>query len=113
VTAKNNDPRNLGRKGLIWFMLPHCGPLLKDVRAGTQPGKEPGGRNQYRSHGVVLLTGLLLLACSAFLNNEEPATQTLPPTNGWALSYQLLIKKMPYSLNFMEPFSQLWFPPFR
>lgn len=44
----------------------------------------------------MLLTDLFLTACSAFLT--EPRTTSLemaPPTMGWAIPHQSLIKKMP------------------
>lgn len=45
------------------FMLLHHSLLLKEVRAGTLTGQEPGGRADTETWRV-LLTGLLLLACS-------------------------------------------------
>jgi hypothetical protein len=67
---------NLGRKGFIWLTLSHHCLSLKEVRTGTQTGKEPGGRSWYRGHGGVLLTVLLLLGYSAccFI---EPRTTSL------------------------------------
>ena len=55
----------------------------KAVRKGIQTGQEPGGRVWSRGHGGVLLTDLLSLLSYR--------------TQAWAFSYQLLVKKMPYS----------------
>jgi hypothetical protein len=78
----------LRRKGFIQLILPeYCSPS-RDVRTGTQTWQEPGGRG----HGGV--TGLLFMAYSAcFL--IEPGM--VPPTMGWYLLHQSLIKKMSYS----------------
>ena len=40
---------NLERKGFIWLILPHPSPSLKEIRAGTQKGQEPGSRSWCRS----------------------------------------------------------------
>lgn len=45
VVMKHHVYSSLGRKGFIELTLPyHCSPP-KEVRAGTQVGQEPGGRN--------------------------------------------------------------------
>ena len=103
----------LVRKEFIWLTPPHCCSSSKEVRTGTHTGQEPGGRSWYRSHGGVLLTGLLSMACSAwwfcfvlfvclfvfvlfcFLTQDH---QPRDGAMGWALPYWLLIKKMPYRL---------------
>ena len=65
---KHHDhKRKLWRKGCLQLLLPHCSSSPKEVRTGTHTGQEPGGRSWYRGHGGVLLTGLLLVTCSAFL----------------------------------------------
>jgi hypothetical protein len=33
----------LERNRLIWFILPHRSPSLKEAQAGTQTGQGPGG----------------------------------------------------------------------
>lgn len=35
----------LGRKEVIWFILPDYNPALEKVRTGTQPGLEPRARS--------------------------------------------------------------------
>jgi hypothetical protein len=61
-------------------------------------GQEPGGRSWYRGHGGMLLTGLLIMACSPCSLKEIKATSPgmAWPTMGWAILHQSLIKKMPY-----------------
>ena len=60
----------------------HSSP--KEVRTGTHTGQKPGGRSWYRCHGGMLLTGLLLLACSACFLTEASTTSPgmAPPTTG-------------------------------
>jgi hypothetical protein len=36
---KHHEQSNLGKKGFIWFPLPHCSPSL-EVRTGTQTGQD-------------------------------------------------------------------------
>jgi hypothetical protein len=81
------------------FNPQHCSSL-KEVGTGTHTGQEPGGRSWCRSHGGMLLTGLLIMACSACFLIEPRTTspRMASPTMGWALPNQSLIKKMPYSL---------------
>jgi hypothetical protein len=50
--------------------LPHFSPSLKGVRTGTQAGQKPEGKSWCRRHGGVLLTGLLIMACSACFPRE-------------------------------------------
>ena len=76
------------REGFVLLMLPHHYPSSKKVRTGTQTGQEPGGRSWCRGHEGVLLTGFLIMACSAFLMESR----TKSP--GMGLPYQSLIKKM-------------------
>ena len=60
--------KQVGEEGFIWLTRLHCSSLLKKLTKETQIGQEPGGRSSYRTHGGVLLTGLLLwLAQPAFL----------------------------------------------
>ena len=59
----------LGRKGLIWLTYLDHSPL-REARAGTQAGQAPGGRHWNGDlEGGVSLTGLFLMAYSAFLYN--------------------------------------------
>ena len=59
-------------------------------------GQEPGGRSWCRGHRGVLLTGLLPMTCSTcFLSFLIPGMS--PPTMGWTLFHQSLIKMMPCS----------------
>ena len=55
AVKKLHEPNQLGDRGFIWLMCPHHSPSLVDVRAGTQTGKEPGGRSWYRGHGGELV----------------------------------------------------------
>ena len=82
-------------KGFIWFILPCNCSSSKEGRGGTQTGQKPGGRSWCRGHGGVLLTGLLLMACSAFLLIELRTTSPDMASSivGWALPHQSLIKK--------------------
>lgn len=76
-------------------MLPHYGPSLEEVMAGTQAGQDPGSRAD-TGHGSVLLTDLLLLACPACFLIEPRATrpEVAPPIIVWTLPHQSLIKKI-------------------
>lgn len=60
---------------------------------------EPGGRN-CRDHGGLLLTNLLFHVCSALIEPRATSPGMVPPTTGWALPHQSLIKKMPYKLAY-------------
>ena len=58
---------------------------LEEVRTGTQAVLDPGGRaDADRGHGGMLLTGLLPLACSAYLLKEPKniSQGMAPPTKG-------------------------------
>lgn len=73
----------LGRKGFIWLSLLHCSLSLKEARAGSHTGQEPGGRSWCRVHGGMVLTGLLPMALSAWFLIEsrttDPGMASLPP----------------------------------
>jgi hypothetical protein len=72
-------PSKVGRKGFIQLTLPHCCSLPKEVRPGTHTGQELGGRCGCRSHGGMLLTGLLPLVCSAcFLIDPRTTSPGVP-----------------------------------
>ena len=61
VAVKRHQEKKskLGRKGFIQLIfLQHCS-LLKKVRTGTQTGQNPEGSSCHKSHGGMLLTGLL------------------------------------------------------
>ena len=45
---KHHDQNELGTKEFIWLICPHHSSSLKGVRAGTQTGKEAGGRSLQR-----------------------------------------------------------------
>ena len=70
------------------------------IRIGTQTRQKAGGRSWCRSHGGVLLTGLLLEPYSAcFLIEPRPTKPGMAlPTMGLAHPHQILIIKMPYRL---------------
>jgi hypothetical protein len=82
--TKHHDQEASGRKGFIQLTLPHCCSSPKEARTGTHTGQEPGSRSWCRSHGGVLLTGLLPLACSACFLIEPKTTSPgrAPPTMG-------------------------------
>ena len=84
----------LGREELIWLTL-----SMKEASTGTQRRQEPGGRSWCRSHGGLLLPGLLSMACSACLLIEPRTTSPgmAPPTMGWALPHWSLIEEIPYN----------------
>ena len=69
----------------IWLTLQHCCSSLKEVRTETQAGQDLGGRSKCKGHGRELLTGLLLMACSAHLLIESRTSSTgmAPPNVGW------------------------------
>jgi hypothetical protein len=77
-------------------ILPGHSSSLREVRAGTQARQGPRDRSSNRGHRVILLTGLFFIACLVcFL--IEPRTTSLgvaPPTVGWTLPHQSLIKKV-------------------
>ena len=75
-------------------MIPHHSPSSKEVKGGTQAGQEQEG------HGGVLLTALLLIACSTCFLIEPTSTspKVVPLTMAWALPHQPLVKKMPFRL---------------
>jgi hypothetical protein len=98
-----------------------------EVRTGTDAAQGPGHRSRCRGHGRVLLTGLLLVVCSAcFLNYWaispadtpppvcfliEPRTTNpgmAPPTLGWVLPYQSIVKELPYRPSY----SLIWWKCF-
>jgi hypothetical protein len=64
---------------------------MREAKAGTQTGWEPGGRSWCRGQERVLLTGLFLKTCSAWLLIE-------PRTISSGVS----------PLSLMQAFSQLW-----
>jgi hypothetical protein len=76
----------------------------KEFRTGTQAGQRLGGWNLWRSHGGVLLTGLLLMVCSACLliGPQNHLPRMAPPKMAWALPHQPLIKKIPYRLTYLQ-----------
>ena len=45
VVVKQYNRRNAREKGFTQAILPHCSSSLKEARAGTQTGQEPGGRS--------------------------------------------------------------------
>jgi hypothetical protein len=77
---------NLGRAGFIWIICPES--------------QCTEGNSVRNLEAEVLFTGLLLTAYSACFLATPRTTRTdgAPPTMGWVLSYQSLIKKMSYRL---------------
>ena len=74
----------------LWLTYPESHPLRKS-KAATQTGQEPGGRNWFRGHGGVLLTGLLILLS---YRTQDHQPRVISPTVGWAILHQSLIKKI-------------------
>jgi hypothetical protein len=96
---KHLDPKDLGEgKFHLAYSPSHC-PPWEEVRTGIKQGRqELGGR----SHGGVLLTALLPMACSAcfLIELRTISSGMAPPTMGWVLTHQSLIKKMSYRLTY-------------
>lgn len=69
-------------------------PSGRKVRADSR--QKPGGRNWSKDHGVMLLIGLLLVACSVglFMQSRTTCLGLAPPTVTWALPHQSLVRKM-------------------
>lgn len=74
-----------------------------------QSGQEPETTSWYRDHEGVLLTGFLLMACSACFLTAHRATSpgVVPPTVGIALSEQSSIWRMPHSLSSLPKWLQI------
>lgn len=75
-------PQRTWGKGFTSDALPHCCFSSKEMRAGTQTGKGPGGRGWCRGHGEERLTGLL----SQLSYGHQPRSGTAhselcPPTS--------------------------------
>lgn len=89
VTVINQN--DLRRKG---FISAH---RLQFIIQGNQ------GRNRNRDHRRVLLTGLLLLAVSGCCLLQPTSTRLgmVLPTEGWAFSHPLAIKKIPHRHGYM------------
>jgi len=73
---KHHDQKKLGKERLYFNYT--------FLRIGTQTGQEPGGRSWYRGHGGILLTGLLLMACSACLLIHSKTTSPEWHLSQWA-----------------------------
>jgi hypothetical protein len=113
---KHHNQSNLGRNGFIWLTLLHHCSSQKEVRTGTQAGKKRGDRSWCWDHAWMLVTGLLIMTCSAcFLIEPRTTSPGIGTThNGLGPPHQSLINKMPYRLD-QEPdlagaFSQLRIP---
>lgn len=75
AVMKHADQKQLGKKGLIWFMLPGHHPTLREVREGTRE-QEPGDSN----HGGMLLAGC---SCRFMLSQFFSTVQGRLPHLGW------------------------------
>lgn len=94
---KYHDQKQLGEEGFIWIphILSHS--PLKEAKAGTQTGQEPGSRSCCRRHGgcrtlacsVCFLTGLLARDGSAYngLGPSQAAIRIFPTGLPTASSY--------------------------
>ena len=68
--------KQVGDEVFIRLTLPHGYSSPNEVYTGTQTGHDPGGRSEDRSYEEELLTGLLLMVCSAhLLQKPGPAAQ--------------------------------------
>jgi hypothetical protein len=54
-----------GRKGLIWLTILHHSPSLEEARKELKQGRKLEAGADAGSCGGMLLTGLLIVACSA------------------------------------------------
>ena len=96
ILAQTSCPRSkLGRKSFIQLTCLHCCSSPKEVRTGTQAGREAG--SWCRGHGGMLLIGLLPLACSAYFLIEPKTTAQGWLHPQWALPPLIINDKMPYS----------------
>jgi hypothetical protein len=96
--------KQVQEKRFIQFTLPPAYSSPEEFRTETQTRQEPGGRSWYRGHRKVLLTRLLLMACSAcFLIEPMAASPGMAlPTVGCPSSHWSLTAKMPYILDLIE-----------
>jgi hypothetical protein len=111
---KHHDQSCVGRKGYIRLILPYQSTSSKNIRTGTQAGQESRSRSRCRGHGGVLLTGLIIMACSAsFLIDPRPGVistimdwlfthESINPIINNLLNNEETILK----LDFMKAFSQ-------
>lgn len=76
----------LGKKGFISLTLPPHKYHLR--RSGQELKQKCAGWSWYRGHGV-----MLLMACSIALLLSQDYLPGVPPTRGWVLPYQSLIRK--------------------
>lgn len=107
---KTSWPRQLDEERGYLAYMSFCSSRLKVVRARAQTGQEAGGRNWHRSHGGVLLIGLLPMTCSVWFCTE---TRTIspklnPPTMDWVVTRQSLILKMLYNTIIWRHFFFSW-----
>lgn len=98
AVLKCHDQSSLKKKWFILILLPYTCSSSKDVKTGSEIGYEPGGRNQRRCHGGVLLIELLTMAYSVtFLQYSGKISPGIVlPTMDWALPHQSLIFKIIY-----------------
>jgi hypothetical protein len=100
---EHHKQSNFGRKGFIRLTLLHHSLSLKEVRAETQTGLDSLRHELIQRPWSVLLTGLLLTACSSTCFLIEPRTIIVGGAIlglDWSLHHQSLIKKIPYSLTY-------------
>jgi hypothetical protein len=65
AVMRHHDHKELGWKGFIRLTLPQHWSSLEDIGTGTQAEQECRGRSWCRSHGLLLLPGLLSITCYA------------------------------------------------
>lgn len=106
---KHHDQSILGRKRFTQLkcLFSYAFILLfivKGSQEGIQTGQEPGRRRWCKGQGVLLLTGLLLMACSVCLLTECRATRLgmAPAPVGRTLPHEPLTKKMSHRLAYSQ-----------
>jgi hypothetical protein len=89
---KHHDQSTLGREGFISPTVPYNSSSSKVVRTGTQAGQN------LEAGAVQSLWGGTAdwLAWPAFLEPRTTSLEMAPPTTGWTLPHQSLIKKLSY-----------------
>lgn len=96
---KEQEQKQIGEERLYLAYTHHLLFIIEaSVWTGSQTRQELGGKSWYRSHGVMLLTGLFFMAYSPCFVIESRGTNPgmAPPTTNRNLPYSL-IKKISYS----------------
>jgi hypothetical protein len=91
------------------YSFPRNCPSLREVRGWwrqTKAGQEPGGRSWCRGHGEVLLTGLLLRACSVCYCTQDhhPSVGTTHKEFGLLISLRKITCSFPTDQSYRGNF---------